>query len=352
MGELIVWNLHDDIEKYQKYIQQCMDKTPYHLTEYLLAEENAEDGHTRIFLYAEKDSFAMLPCVIRVINRLTYMSDLKEEVFDMITPHEYGGIISNKKDITLKQALLVHVIDYCKVNKIIYQFHRLNPFLEELPELYKKADFEVIYSNSQVYVDLEKSKEQIECEYKSNVRRNVKRAVKEELRFEIAEKSKENIAIFQNMYQKAMEILQAKRFLYFNAMYFFKMIHCTCAKLAFVKTRENKVIAASIMLVSRKTVYYHLGCFDREYSLYRPMNYLMHSMILWSKQEGYKTFHLGGGGKSLLQFKEGYSNTRIDYYVANKICNKDEYREICARWKEKFPQYKEENYYPLYRYNE
>ena len=154
------------------------------------------------------------------------------------------------------------------------------------------------------------------------------------------------------MYQKAMEILEAKRFLYFNERYFQEMIKCSCSRLGFIRSRDDKVIAASIMLVYQDIVYYHLGCFDRNYALQRPMNYLMHSMIMWSKQEGYKVFHLGGGGKSLMQFKEGYSNTRIDYYIANKICDQDNYQRVCENWRKKFPQYSDEIFYPQYRYNE
>lgn len=352
MAEFIVWNLQEDVQKYKKYVENCINKTPYHLTEYLLAEEKAEDGYTKIFLCIDGENFAMFPGVIRRIKSLSYMSDLDEELYDMITPHEYSGIIANNNVELLKQILLENIICFCQENKIIYQFHRINPFMKELPEIYEKAGFDVIHSNYQVYVNLEQTKEQIESGYKSNVRRNVKRAIREGLQFEISEKSKENIAIFQTMYQKAMEILEAKHFLYFNERYFQEIIKCSCSRLCLIRSRDNKVIAASIMLVHENVVYYHLGCFDRNYALQRPMNYLMHSMIMWSKKEGYKVFHLGGGGKSLMQFKEGYSNTRLDYYIANKICAQDYYQRVCENWKKKFPQYADEIFYPQYRYNE
>lgn len=352
MAQFIVWNLHDDIRNYQEYTEKCIDLSPYHLVEYLMAEEKAEAGQIKIFLYIENENFALFPIVIRRIRLLSYMADLEDELYDMITPHEYSGIISNNKNNLLKQKLLENIVSYCENHKIIYQFHRINPFFVGLPEIYAKVGFNVIYSNSQVYVDLEQSDEQIKSGYKSNVRRNIRRALQEELQFEIAEKSKDNIVLFQSMYQKAMEILEAKNFLFFNDEYFEAIIKCPCSRLAFVRSKEHKVIAASIMLEYGNFVYYHLGCFDRNYSLQRPMNYLMHSMIMWSKREGYKIFHLGGGGKSLMQFKEGYSNARIDYYIANIVCNESDYKKISEKWKEKFPQYINAVYYPQYRYNE
>lgn len=84
----------------------------------------------------------------------------------------------------------------------------------------------------------------------------------------------------------------------------------------------------------------------------RPMNYLIHSMIMWSKQQDYKVFHLAGGGKSLMQFKEGYSHDRVEYYIAVRVFKTSKYEEICNIWKHKFPKHDGVQYYPLYRYNE
>lgn len=352
MNGFYVWDLKDNISRYDYYIKECINITPYHLTEYLLAEAQAEDGITKVFLYEEDGLFALIPEVVRKVNLLSYMNDLDEELYDMSPPHEYGAIISNSHKNTLKHKLLNYILNYCNVNNIIFQFIRINPYLKELPSIYQENGYEVIHSNKQVYVDLSLTEEQIIHNYKSNVRRNVKRAEKEGLIFEVADKSQENIDSFQRMYQKAMERLDARTFLYFNDKYFSAMVLCDFSRLVFVKDMDGKIIAGSILLLGSDMVYYHLGCFDWDYSLKRPMNYLMHSMILWSKREGYAIFHLAGGHKSLMQFKEGYSNTRIDYYIANKICNEEKYQMVCRKWKKLFPEYADEKYYPLYRYNE
>ena len=224
--------------------------------------------------------------------------------------------------------------------------------MDDLPAIYKKENYELVHSCSQVYVNLDQTENEIFFGYKSNVRRNVKRAEKEGLTFEIAEKNKDNTKEFQSLYQSAMEVLGAKKFLYFNEKYFRSLITCSCSRLGVVRDVDNKIIAASIMLLGEETIYYHLGCFNREYAFKRPMNYLIHSMILWGRQNGYKTFHLAGGGRSLMQFKEGYASTRIDYYIAYRVCNENQYRKICEDWREQFPQYANATYYPLYRYNE
>ncbi len=352
MKGFFVWDLRNETEKYECYIKKCLDITPYHLAEYLMAEMQAEDGITKIFCYEEDGNFALVPQVIRKINTLPYMKGLGEELYDMVTPHEYGGIVSNTDDDSLKSKLLTGILNYCSNNNVIFQFIRLNPYLKEMPSLFGKSGYEVIHSREQVYVDLRNTEEKIVKDYKSNVRRNINKAKKEELEFGIADKNPDNMKIFQEMYQKAMEILDAKKFLYFNDEYFYWLMKCECSRLAFVRDKEGKVLAGSILLMGNHTVYYHLGCFDREYSLKRPMNYLMHSMILWGRKEGYRLFHLGGGSASLMQFKEGYSTTRISYHVAYRICDRDRYSDVCGRWKDRFPEYTGQTYYPLYRYNE
>ncbi len=352
MAKFRVLDLEKDKFVYQKYLENILKKTAYHLPEYLLAEKSAENGWIKIFIYEENDEFALIPMVVKAVNSLPYLLEVNECIYDMITPHEYGGILSNSNNYGIKKKLLKEVIGYCKENRIIFQFIRVNPYLSDLVTVFRDCDYEVIHSCDQIYINLRQTEQEIIGDYKSNVRRNIRRAQSENLEFEISCKTEKNIEIFSIMYKKSMEILQAKKFLYFNKEYFRKLIACECSRLCFVKDQQGNVLAASILVLGNDVVYYHLGCFDRNCALKRPMNYLMHSMILWGKKMNYHFFHLGGGGKSLLQFKEGYSSSRIKYYIAVKICDENKYKMICERWKNQFPQYATEKFYPLYRYNE
>lgn len=353
MAHFEVWNLEDDKGKYAHYLGKCIHVTPYHLTEYLIAEAKAETGVTKIFLYTDYKDFAMFPSVVKKINDIEYLSsNMEADLYDMITPHEYSGILSNVDLISIQKKLLESIKKYCVDSGIIFSFVRINPYFQKQPQVFKECGFDLILSNNQVYVDLKQTSEAIYGAYKSNVKRNVKRAQREQLIFEIAKKNDKNIGIFQNLYVRAMDILSARRFLYFNDEYYKKLVMCECTKLGFVKEHEGKVIAAGIMLTQGNVAYYHLGCFDRDYSIKRPMNYLIHSMIMWAKTQGYETFHIGGGGKSLMQFKEGYSHDRIKYYIAYSILDSRKYEIIRQKWKNKYPEYGEIEYYPIYRYNE
>lgn len=352
MNGFYVWDLQDDIERYNAYTKKCMEITPFHLTEYLLAEAQAEEGVIKIFLYEEDGMFALIPEVVRKINVSQYLHDFEGDLYDMITPHEYGGIVSNIDGSVLKNKLLSYISNYCAKNNIIFQFIRINPYLKELPVIYKKNGYELIHSDEQVYVDLTQTEDQIKKEYKANVRYGIRRAEREKLEFDLVEKSLENIRIFQKGYQKAMDILKARKFLYFNEKYFDKIINCDCSRLAMIRDKDGTTVAASILLTDKTTVYYHLSWLNRDYAFKQPMDYLLHSMIMWAKKNGYKTMHIAGGGESLKKFKGGFSNTRIDYYIAYQICEREKYELLCSEWRKSFPQYARINYYPLYRYNE
>ena len=352
MAEFNVLDLISDKLVIEKYMQEVLEETPYHSIDYLRAEKSAEEGTTKVFVYEDNGEYALIPMVVKTVSRSCYPSENESFIYDMITPHEYGGVLSNTNNTDIKKKLLERVLFYCLSKNIIFQFIRINPYLLGLSDLFKECGYQVIHSCDQVYVDLKQTEEEIMGDYKANVRRNIRRAKKEGLTFEIEDSTRENIEIFSTMYRKSMELLQAKKFLYFNMEYFRRLVSCECSKLCFVKDQNGDVAAASILLLGKNIIYYHLGCFDRNYALKRPMNYLIHSMILWGKREGYQIFHLGGGSQSLFQFKGGYSSSRIEYYIANIICDTNKYQKICEKWRTQFPQYADKEFYPLYRYAE
>ncbi len=64
----------------------------------------------------------------------------------------------------------------------------------------------------------------------------------------------------------------------------------------FYATLENKIIAASIVIFANGRMNYHLSESVREYSNLAPSNLMLFEAAKWGSNQGYKTFHLGGGG--------------------------------------------------------
>lgn len=332
MSGILAWRLRDGADRWSEVAAGGQDTTPYHLAEYLLAEEKAEDGET--WCFALEDGRAALPMVVRPIS---------EGICDLITPHEYGGIIG-AGSAEEKRQLLDGAEEWAREHGAVTEFARLNPYIEGLPDVYRAAGWEVSLSCGQVSIDLRRGREELVAELEAHVRRNLKRAEKEGLRFEVAKKCAENVRAFERLYCKAMDILGAVRFLYFNPRYFDAVAACDCASLCMVRDADGNMVSGAIVLSNGKKAYYHLGCFDRQATLKRPMDCLIHSMIMHCKEAGYETLHLGGGGESLLHFKTGFSSGRVQYYTARRVCNEAAYKRLCDEWRERH-----EKFFPMYR---
>ena len=61
----------------------------------------------------------MIPEVIKRIDTLSYVHE-DEELYDMITPHEYGGIVSNDSEPILREKLLNYILSYCNKIKLFF----------------------------------------------------------------------------------------------------------------------------------------------------------------------------------------------------------------------------------------
>lgn len=350
MGKFEVWFLDENQSKYKKYVAKSLKSTPYHMLEYLLAEEKAEKYPIKIFSYAEGDKFAVFPGVVRRVNDLPFSKEEDIDIYDMITPHEYSGILTNDNRIVSK--LLLNMNEYCAMEKIISVFIRLNPYLAEQIHCFKETGYEVSCVTKQVMVKLQQSEDALLQAYDSSTKRNLKRARAKKLSFEIAEKNEINRDIFIEMYKRSMEFLNAKQFFYFNNRYFDYLFSCDFVVLCFVKNEVGSIIASAVLMTHSQYAYYHLGCFDREYSLLRPMDFLFYSMSTWCKNQGYAILHLGGGSDSLLRFKRKFSKDNVSYYMIRKVAIEDLYDQICKKWSSYYDVQEVGEFFPRYRINE
>jgi len=124
--------------------------------------------------------------------------------------------------------------------------------------------------------------------------------------------------------------------------------------LIFYAVFEDRIISMSIILFANKQMHYHLSATDREYRNLAPTNLLLYEAACWGIENGYKTFHLGGGlgsrEDSLYQFKKGFNKNSSTYFcIGKKIFDKEKYDELIKIRKQ--DPYFDENklFFPLYR---
>ena len=90
------------------------------------------------------------------------------DIYDMITPHEYSGILTNDNRIVSK--LLLNMNEYCAMEKIISVFIRLNPYLAEQIHCFKETGYEVSCVTKQVMVRLQQSEDALLQAYDSSTK--------------------------------------------------------------------------------------------------------------------------------------------------------------------------------------
>lgn len=343
----IVFDEH--IEWYRERYNKASCKTIYHHPQFLLAEQEAEQYRIYLYVYEEGGNFAILPSVKRKVNDIDVFSGLKEEFYDLITPHEYSGILAARYDLPFFKKLYRELAGFCLKNNIIFQFIRFTPYSEE----YKAAEgIQVVYSDAQDWVECS-------CNVLQGFQKRkaayVRSAIRNGLCLVDSPKEASDVTSFISYYTKAMDRLKAKKFLYFCDTYFVALCKEDFVKLFFVQSKDgSEIYSGAVILCDKENrrLYYHLVFKNYEKEKVHSMEYMIFSLAEWGREHGYESLHLGGGNERLHCFKDGCTDKRVDYYIGSAIYNKKVYQELVDLFCREYPEAAESQYLPLYRFNE
>ena len=161
---------------------------------------------------------------------------------------------------------------------------------------------------------------------------------------------------FIRIYNATMEKDNAEEYYYFGEE-FYKSIHedLDGNYEMFYATLDGQIIAMSIMLFSNKQMHYHLSGSMMGYRNLAPSNLLLYKAAVWGSEQGYKTFHLGGGVGSgednLYKFKAAF-NRKSDYQfsIAKMVFDQEKYDALVEERAARDPEFnRESKFFPLYR---
>ncbi len=102
-------------------------------------------------------------------------------------------------------------------------------------------------------------------------------------------------------------------------------------------------------------MHYHLSGSVLEYRNLAPSNLLLYKAALWGCEQGFKTFHLGGGVGSgednLYKFKAAFNrNSDYRFSIGKEIFDESTYARLVNIRKENDSNFNpESSYFPLYR---
>ena len=274
-------------------------------------------------------------------------------VFDSVTPYGYGGVLfegdNSEKN---KSAFWSEYVDFMKREHIVDNFVRYHPVLKNAEPMRSISNVHDL--GKTIAIDLSSINviwDNIISKNRNMIRKAENNGV--EIRHG---KSLDLFMDFKRIYNATMDRDHADAYYYFGDE-FYKSIHQNLydSYEMFYAIYQNQIIAMSILLFANQQMHYHLSGSLIEYRNIAPSNLLLYKAALWGSEQGFKSFHLGGGVGSgednLYKFKAAF-NKKSDYHfsIGKQIFDKSRYDELVRIRKESDPTFDESShFFPLYR---
>jgi lipid II:glycine glycyltransferase (peptidoglycan interpeptide bridge formation enzyme) len=313
------WNEY--INKLPKHLRDIYDTREY----FKLQEANG-DGTAKLFVYEEDNNIAVYPFLMNEIEGY----DLDNTYYDIETAYGYGGPITSCNEEDFNRDFEKAFEEFCKENLIVAEFIRFNPLINN-HNIFRN-NVEVIPNRTTVYVDLNKTIDDIWASEISSKNRNmIRKAEKTGLTVEF----EHDLNTFKDIYEKTMTKVNASGYYYFNDKYYKALDELNNV---YISVKFNELtIASAIFMQYEDYFHYHLAGSLKEYLKYSPNNLLLWTAIQYAKNNGFKVMHLGGGlsdtlDDNLFKFKKSFGKGTYEFYIGKRIHNKEIYNYLINEW--------------------
>ena len=326
-------------------VKSFADYDVYYLCGYVKAFHIHGDGDP-FLLYYEGNG---LRAVYVYIRRETALPG----VYDSVTPYGYGGVLfeGDISEVNRKVFWDAYVQKMHEEN-IVDNFVRYHPVLKNAEPM--KAVSNVIDMGKTIAINLT-SPDVIWENIISKNRNMIRKAEKNGIEIHHG-KDLELFKDFRRIYNATMDKDNAEKYYYFEDK-FYESIHNDLHDNfeMFYAVMNGEIIAMSIMLYENKQMHYHLSGSLAEYRNFAPSNLLLYKAALWGCENGFNTFHLGGGVGSgednLYKFKAVFNrNSDYQFSIGKEIFDQGKYDELVAERAKRDKNFDaDSSFFPLYR---
>ncbi len=317
----------------------------YYLSGYVKAFQIHGDGDPYLLYYEGQG----LKAIYVYMRRPTAI----EGIYDAISPYGYGGVLfEGDTSVSNLQVFWKEYTAEMEKEHIVCNFVRYHPVLCNAEPM--SSISRVVELGKTVAMDLS-SPEIIWGNIHSKNRNMIRKAEKHGVKIRHG-KDIELFKDFRRIYNDTMEKDIAHEYYYFGET-FYESIYCDLNDNyeMFYAMLEDEIVAMSIILYGNKQMHYHLSGVVTEYRNLAPSNLLLYKAALWGCEQGFKTFHLGGGvgshEDSLYKFKAVF-NKKSDYRfsIGKQIFDQEKYDELVKIRRESDAGFDEtSSFFPLYR---
>ena len=343
---LTVYTL-EQFEQWDSIVRSFKDHDVYWLSGYVRAFQIHGDGEPLLFFYEDNSIRGINVVMKRDIAKDSHFIGVIPEgqYFDFSTPYGYGGWIIEGED---NEILYKEYEVWCRKNGIISEFVRFHPVLAN--HIRTINGYEVVQLGEVITMDLS-SPEIIWANITSKNRNMIRKAQKNGISIYHGQYP-EIYKVFREIYNETMDKDNADKYYYFDEEFYESILKdLPYNAQVFYAVLDDKVIAASIMLLTNGKMNYHLSGSLKEYQNLAPSNLLLYQAALWGCKNGYKTLYLGGGvgsgEDSLFKFKRAFyrGEDLVRFHIGKKIFNMEKYNELVDMREE----IKNQGYFPRYR---
>lgn len=317
----------------------------YYLSGYVKAFMIHGDGEPQL-LYYEMEG---LRAIYVYMKRKTAIA----RVYDSITPYGYGGVLfeGNTSEENL-QAFWKAYVDKMKEEGIVDNFVRYHPVLTNAIPM--KFVSNVVDLGKTIAFDLA-SPDVIWQNITSKNRNMIRKAENNGIEIRHG-KEIELFKDFKRIYNATMEKDHAEEYYFFEDAFYESIYHDLHDNFEmFYAVLNGEIIAMSIMLYANDQMHYHLSGSMMEYRSLAPSNLLLYKAALWGCEQGFKTFHLGGGVGSdednLYKFKAAFNrNSDYQFSIGKEIFDQHKYDELVGLRSSQDTAFNQDSqFFPLYR---
>lgn len=275
--------------------------------------------------------------------------------FDLTTPYGYGGpiIMYRSED---KQEIITSIRKsydeyraHCMNNQYICEFTRYHPVFENHNRLLE-APSDQTCAGDVIVVDLRPNLDEIISKIKKGHKYNIRKSLQKGCSAAIiSNPSKADIQDFMRCYNNMLSTRNAAQKYYFSFEFIedhFKLFDSILIKILF----DDTCIGAGIFIKGNKILHYHLSGSYRIKGVY-PTDMILLEAIKWAKNQHLQYLHLGGGlskDDSLFNFKSGFSDISMKFYIGKIIYMKSVYDQIVHSSN---TDGKNNSFFPAYRQN-
>jgi hypothetical protein len=307
-----------------------------HMPEYHQAyETRLTGGKALLWNYTSQGDYFSYPFMLAPVT-LKFGNDTRPTgLYDISGVYGFSGPLASTDNRDFLNEAWARFDQWAHEQKVISEFIRFSVFARNSIYAHPKCELQQNrpISISNVNTDTDKYFETLP----SKTRNMIRRAQKEGFVAREVE-IKKHLSTFRTLYEETMDRNSAPGFFAYDDDYYRKLLSLPPNEIGLHAVfKEDKMVAAAIVLLQKQFAFYHLGASELASSRLGAGNLMLFEMITASAGKGVTFFNVGGGRSTaaddaLFTFKKNNGNAVDIFYIGKRVLQQDIYEDLAHQW--------------------